>query len=278
MTSRGRQRASHRRRRLVHRRRAHAGGDGELPRFRGPSGLGYYGYRYYDPVTGRWPSRDATGEQGGVNLYQFANNVPCCRIDYLGNSPLLLNYEMKAPEFGTCGGFRVEIKWVVSPDADQKLGGVVLQEMNVSGKIWKSGNKENSIPIFGTRHYFEAWRVDEGATHIWPPLDGGTFHDRWRQGDEKTLYLDKGDDFSGEIVYESWARYRDKITEDLLNADMPLGTVDMAGPQIWSSWTRPQWHSPRSNLVHRKLTVSWCCEKASKDRSTIPEVTVIPQG
>ena len=28
------------------------------------SGLYYYGYRYYDPVTGRWPSRDPLGEMG----------------------------------------------------------------------------------------------------------------------------------------------------------------------------------------------------------------------
>ena len=26
------------------------------------TGLLYYGYRYYDPVTGRWPNRDPLGE------------------------------------------------------------------------------------------------------------------------------------------------------------------------------------------------------------------------
>ncbi|MEI7957239.1 MAG: RHS repeat-associated core domain-containing protein, partial [Verrucomicrobiota bacterium] len=35
------------------------------------TGLYYYGYRYYDPLTGRWPSRDPIGEKGGVNLYGF---------------------------------------------------------------------------------------------------------------------------------------------------------------------------------------------------------------
>jgi RHS repeat-associated protein len=33
-----------------------------------------YGYRYYDPLTGRWPSRDPIGEEGGVNLYGFVGN------------------------------------------------------------------------------------------------------------------------------------------------------------------------------------------------------------
>ncbi|PAW75658.1 MAG: hypothetical protein B9S38_00745 [Verrucomicrobiia bacterium Tous-C4TDCM] len=34
----------------------------------------YYGYRYYDPVTGRWPSRDPIEERGGINLYGFVGN------------------------------------------------------------------------------------------------------------------------------------------------------------------------------------------------------------
>jgi len=38
------------------------------------TGLYYYGYRSYDPVTGRWPSRDPIEERGGVNLYGFVEN------------------------------------------------------------------------------------------------------------------------------------------------------------------------------------------------------------
>jgi len=33
-----------------------------------------YGYRYYDPNTGLWSSRDPIEEQGGVNLYGFVGN------------------------------------------------------------------------------------------------------------------------------------------------------------------------------------------------------------
>jgi RHS repeat-associated protein len=50
------------------------------------SGLVYYGYRYYDPVTGRWPSRDPIEETGGVNLYQAADNNALNKVDYLGMS------------------------------------------------------------------------------------------------------------------------------------------------------------------------------------------------
>jgi len=43
-----------------------------------------YSYRYYDPATGRWPSRDPIEERGGVNLYGFVNNNLIHCIDYLG--------------------------------------------------------------------------------------------------------------------------------------------------------------------------------------------------
>jgi RHS repeat-associated protein len=48
------------------------------------SGLVYYGYRWYDPVTGRWPSRDPIGERGGVNLYGMVGNDAVNLVDYLG--------------------------------------------------------------------------------------------------------------------------------------------------------------------------------------------------
>ncbi len=44
-----------------------------------------YGYRYYDPLTGRWPSRDPIGEEGGLNLYGFVSNSPTQFVDLLGN-------------------------------------------------------------------------------------------------------------------------------------------------------------------------------------------------
>ncbi len=43
-----------------------------------------YGYRYYDPNTGRWPSRDPIEEEGGINLYGFVENDGVGRVDVLG--------------------------------------------------------------------------------------------------------------------------------------------------------------------------------------------------
>jgi RHS repeat-associated protein len=48
------------------------------------TGLRYYGYRYCDPVTGRWPSRDSIEEWGGVNLYGFVGNDGVLFVDISG--------------------------------------------------------------------------------------------------------------------------------------------------------------------------------------------------
>jgi RHS repeat-associated protein len=51
------------------------------------TGWYYYLYRYYDPLTGRWPSRDPIDDGGGVNLYGFCYNSSLLWVDYLGNQP-----------------------------------------------------------------------------------------------------------------------------------------------------------------------------------------------
>jgi len=46
--------------------------------------VAYYGYRYYDPITGRWPSRDPIEEGGGMNLYGFLKNDVVNLFEILG--------------------------------------------------------------------------------------------------------------------------------------------------------------------------------------------------
>jgi RHS repeat-associated protein len=58
----------------------------------------YYGYRHYTPKSGCWMSRDATGEDGGLNLYAICENDTINFFDYLGNVAI----QMK--ELGRNGG------------------------------------------------------------------------------------------------------------------------------------------------------------------------------
>jgi RHS repeat-associated protein len=49
-------------------------------------GVAYYGYRWYDPETGRWPSRDPIEEEGGINLYGFVGENAVNQWDIFGLS------------------------------------------------------------------------------------------------------------------------------------------------------------------------------------------------
>lgn len=64
-------------------------GSGDAPggSFVGTLPILYYGYRYYDPATGRWTSKDPIEELGGVNLYGFVGNEAVNFFDILGLQP-----------------------------------------------------------------------------------------------------------------------------------------------------------------------------------------------
>ncbi|UDQ98387.1 RHS repeat-associated core domain-containing protein [Lentisphaerota bacterium WC36G] len=51
------------------------------------TGLIYYNYRYYNPVNGKWLSRDPIQEKGGMNVYGFVNNNIINKWDKLGQIP-----------------------------------------------------------------------------------------------------------------------------------------------------------------------------------------------
>jgi RHS repeat-associated protein len=58
------------------------------------SGYYYYGYRLYDPLSGRWINRDPISEIGGINLYNSLSGDMLSEVDVLGQlalGPLLAN-------------------------------------------------------------------------------------------------------------------------------------------------------------------------------------------
>ena len=77
------------------------------------AGLNYYGYRYYDPLTGRWPSRDPIGEMGGKNLYGFVFNNAFACYDYLGREPRWINF---VPRQGTSIPPRIVASWWIGKE------------------------------------------------------------------------------------------------------------------------------------------------------------------
>ncbi len=69
-----------------------------------------YGYRYYDPLTGRWPSRDPIEEEGGVNLYGFVENRGTSSIDFLGKMPQFIDTPHTQPGIPRVGDGEVSFR------------------------------------------------------------------------------------------------------------------------------------------------------------------------
>jgi RHS repeat-associated protein len=93
------------------------------------TGLYYYGYRYYDPKTGRWPSRDPIGEEGGINLYGFVGNDAIRFADILGLKTIDVE-KCEAYLFIGHGGKTNPIKWNLNGACS--LGGAVSCFPNVN--------------------------------------------------------------------------------------------------------------------------------------------------
>jgi len=65
------------------------------------TGLGYWGYRYYNPRLGRWVSRDPAAEAGGLNLFAYVENEAPGYIDTLGTQQYTYDTEL-------CGAYRID--------------------------------------------------------------------------------------------------------------------------------------------------------------------------
>jgi uncharacterized protein RhaS with RHS repeats len=60
----------------------------------------YYGYRYFDPVTGRWTTRDPIEEKGGINLHGFLGNNGINVLDFLGLDLVFNTQELQLSRIG----------------------------------------------------------------------------------------------------------------------------------------------------------------------------------
>jgi RHS repeat-associated protein len=131
------------------------------------TGLLYYGYRFYDPVTGRWPSRDPIGERGVVNLYGFVGNDGINVTDYLGleivEAPLIGPEQVgPGPKPGTNGPGTAESPEQAAKGAGEAALKASIEEFEKFYKPWRAdeNNKSKKSPIQGPREY--GGRVCEG--------------------------------------------------------------------------------------------------------------------
>jgi len=78
-----------------------------------------YLYRYYDPVPGRWASRDPIGEDGGENIYTFCFNVPVACVDPKG---LNVRVDFKCSLISSSGKILKHCEYECNETSREQLG------------------------------------------------------------------------------------------------------------------------------------------------------------
>jgi RHS repeat-associated protein len=127
------------------------------------TGYLYYGFRFYDPVTGRWPNRDPIGEEGGLNLYGFVFNQPVGNFDVNGEIAWFIPVIIVAAILNggcsnnRCEGFpeseNLELSKIVKCDCtcaevkefiDRQRNGVLIMQ-NLVNTVLPSRTNDNAV-------------------------------------------------------------------------------------------------------------------------------------
>ena len=259
------------------------------------SGYYNYGFRYYDPETGRWPSRDLIEEEGGRNVYQSMENDGLNRLDNLGLLPTLeaIPHSMATrenPYVGDCGLATWVIEWKIGGKAaDFLFGGQIIQDVEIrtditdcSGLPWY--NEARGEPIPHLRTYTESWRVlpssftVNGLEDLTPGALGISQNDFDRRknadifgSDEELISEQCQQPSKGTITTVGYARYYP--VQGPVN--WPRGR---SGAELLRSTTiNPDWDKPgTSNLVKRSFKVRWdCCNGNQKTEIVYQKITSI---
>jgi RHS repeat-associated protein len=150
----------------------------------------YYGYRYYDPETGRWPSRDPIGEMGGVNLYGFVGNDGIRFLDYLGRERLPRIPPLpKQPSsnnqgyFGeptlpegmyVRGAFRIQMRMLLNPDVPESCCCLYIPVMETGTYLTKDQVDVGYYSGYVAKPFVAGWRLSvsrpEGGCKSLPQL------------------------------------------------------------------------------------------------------------
>jgi hypothetical protein len=247
-----------------------------------------YGYRYYDPLTGRWPSRDPIEEQGGANLYGFIDNSPLLYIDVLGADksgsapvkPLELDMEVEQKpdkSAASCGDIKFTIRWKLKGGkSDKKLGGYIIQKASFKWSIDFGCNgkakdfSENQGPsLNGGLYnspliYWEAWEVKKSSSVITPvPTDTFEWNTNgFTQADGKDI---KNTNHCGIARIEGEAVYYDGVT---LPPHMVANNPSTFAHDLKSSLTDPNLGGVKSNSKKHWLEFKWNCCKGTKSKKT----------
>jgi RHS repeat-associated protein len=149
--------------------------------------LYYYGYRYYNPSTGRWLSRDPIAEKGGLNLYGFVRNSPIGRFDVLGlqTATLVPAAVVSEIEAGIAAGgipyaqiaqdYSVSITYVLAMAATYEAGQAANHWLDLLKTARVSPDTSCPDPCKGNKDFEDiAKQYDDIVGRLWRPLHTAT--------------------------------------------------------------------------------------------------------
>ena len=142
-----------------------------------------YGYRYYDPLTGRWPSRDPIEEEGGINLYGFVGNDGVNRRDLLGLVEVTQgdNQTKKDQRAGT-GLVNVEFE-------------VTIEKFDKDTKADKDKKAKADKECYCYRYKTVNWRIVKHLPESMEDLGGDEFikwYKKWKDESLEFRYINAG--------------------------------------------------------------------------------------
>jgi len=114
-----------------------------------------YLYRYYDPLTGRWPSRDPIGEQDTANLYSFVRNWTPFSIDPLGL------YTYNPPASGDAIGGGKTKKCSCGPDITNALD-IAIKQLETN---FRALSLEDQTSVCATMYHADGWDIEQLYQH-----------------------------------------------------------------------------------------------------------------
>jgi hypothetical protein len=117
-------------------------------------------HAYYNPETGRWPSRDPIEEQGGYNLYGFVRNDGISVIDVLGLKRLYFITVSEAA-LGQCAGGDKKDKSKWKRVSGQEGYGNELGAALGNGEV--TGLLNQSVGISGEVYRYNAYAAADGT-------------------------------------------------------------------------------------------------------------------
>jgi RHS repeat-associated protein len=262
------------------------------------TGLGYWGKRCYSSRLGRWISRDPIGEQGGLNLSEFARNSATNRTDPIGlasqGEEFHITVKPSTPRilenmFGdqTCGAY--EVQWDFVADAYpcyyadfmyvmQKVDVFLDCHLGGTEHCKKTKNKEPKKPSATGRPdvtYYEMWRVEvgNGQAPILSVPDRSNFPPcpdccGWavQRGRVRAFCSFKGDRIDTAIrLWEESTNHKDKPVRTITCCSTKIDVN--AGSLPYRKGGRPPgfWNDYQGGEATREASTAWNCSCSQKE-------------